>query len=116
MGPYSQGIRNGNILYAAGQVGVDPATGQMVEGGIVEQTRRALDNLSAVLQAAGGSLADVVKTTVFLSDLANFAAMNETYSSYFSDTFPPARSTVQVAGLPRNALVEIDCVAILEGK
>jgi len=115
MGPYSQAIRNGNFLYAAGQVGVDPATGQMVEGGIAEQTQRALDNLSAVLNAAGGSLDDVVKTTVFLSDMSNFALMNEVYANYFMDSVPPARSTVQVAGLPRNALVEIECVAILEG-
>lgn len=114
LGPYSQAIRAGNTLYTAGQVGLDPATGQLVEGGIVEQTRRALDNLSAVLEAAGSSLHDVVKTTVFLADLAHFGAMNDIYKGYFSESHPPARSTVQVAGLPREALVEIECVALLE--
>lgn len=114
LGPYSQAIRAGNIIYTAGQVGLDPATGQLIEGGIAEQTRRALDNLSAVLQAAGGTLHDVVKTTVFLADLAHFGAMNEVYKGYFSDDQPPARSTVQVAALPREALVEIECVALLD--
>ena len=114
MGPYSQAIRAGNLVYTAGQVGLDPATRQLVEGGIVEQTHRALNNLSAVLQAAGGTLHDVVKTTVFLADMGHFAEMNAIYKGYFSDTHPPARSTVQVAALPRNALVEIECVALLE--
>jgi 2-iminobutanoate/2-iminopropanoate deaminase len=114
LGPYSQAIRAGNIIYTAGQVGLDPATGQLVEGGIAEQTQRALQNLSAVLEAADSSLHDVVKTTVFLSDMAHFAAMNDIYKGYFSETHPPARSTVQVAGLPKAALVEIECVAVLE--
>ncbi len=114
LGPYSQAIRAGNTIYTAGQVGLDPATGQLVEGSVVEQTGRALQNLSAVLEAAGSSLHDVVKTTVFLSDMAHFAAMNEVYKGYFSESHPPARSTVQVAGLPKNALVEIECVAEVE--
>jgi 2-iminobutanoate/2-iminopropanoate deaminase len=95
-------------------VGLDPATGTLVEGGITEQTHRALDNLSAVLQAAGTNFASVLKTTVFLADMGDFAAMNDVYGSYFSNTDPPARSTVQVAGLPKNALVEIECIATLD--
>jgi 2-iminobutanoate/2-iminopropanoate deaminase len=114
IGPYSQGIRFGNVVYTAGQVGLDPATGKLVEGGIAEQTRRALENLSAVLQAAGTNFTGVLKTTVFLADMGDFAAMNEVYGSYFSNTHPPARSTVQVAGLPRSALVEIECIATLD--
>jgi len=114
IGPYSQGIRLGNIVYTAGQVGLDPTTGKLVEGGITEQTHRALDNLSAVLQAAGTNFEGVLKTTVFLADMGDFAAMNEVYGSYFTNTHPPARSTVQVAGLPRNALVEIECIATLD--
>ena len=112
---YSQAVQAGNLVFCSGQIPLDPDTKAMVEGGIAEQTQRALDNLSAVLNAAGGSLDDVVKTTVFLSDMSNFALMNEVYANYFMDSVPPARSTVQVAGLPRNALVEIECVAILEG-
>ena len=115
IGPYSQAIRAGNTIYTAGQVGLDPATGQLVSGGINEQTTRALDNLTAVLKAAGGTMRDVVKTTVFLADMADFAAMNDIYKGYFSESQPPARSTVQVAGLPRGGLVEIECVALLEG-
>ncbi len=114
IGPYSQAIRLGNIVYTAGQVGLDPATGKLVEGGIAEQTHRALDNLAAVLQAAGTNFAGVLKTTVFLADMGDFAAMNDVYGSYFTNTDPPARSTVQVAGLPRNALVEIECIATLD--
>ena len=113
IGPYSQGIRLGKIIYTAGQVGLDPSTSQLVQGGVEEQTHRALKNLSAVLIAAGSSLADVVKTTVFLADMADFSAMNAVYGTYFGD-IPPARSTVQVAGLPRNALVEIECIASLD--
>ncbi|HKP54477.1 MAG TPA: RidA family protein [Chloroflexia bacterium] len=114
IGPYSQGIRFGNVVYTAGQVGLDPATGTLVEGGIAEQTRRALDNLAAVLQAAGTNFAAVLKTTVFLADMGDFAAMNDVYGSYFSNTHPPARSTVQVARLPKDALVEIECIATLD--
>ena len=112
IGPYSQAIRAGNMLYTAGQVALDPASGQLVEGDIEAQTRRVLDNLAAVLQAAGGSLASVVKTTVFMQDLSEFAAMNVVYAEYFTGS-PPARSTVQVAALPRGGRVEIECVAVV---
>jgi len=113
IGPYSQAIKAGNLVYTAGQVGLDPQVGKLIEGGIAEQTRRALDNLSAILQAAGASLQNVVKTTVFLTDMAHFGAMNEVYKEYFGGGEPPARSTVQVAGLPLGAIVEIECVAML---
>lgn len=109
IGPYSQGIDAGSI-YCSGQVGADPSTGNL-EQGIVAQTTRVLSNLEAVLNAAGLSLRDVVKTTVFLVDLSEFAAMNEEYSRHFSSPFP-ARSTVQVAALPKGARVEIDAVAV----
>ena len=113
IGPYSQGIKFGGLVFTAGQVGFDPATGQFVEGGVEEQTRRALENVSAILEAAGTSLKQAVKVTVFLSDMSLFEAMNGVYKQFFSDT-PPARTTVAVAGLPRNALVEIECVAALD--
>jgi 2-iminobutanoate/2-iminopropanoate deaminase len=112
---YSQAIRIGDLVYTAGQVGADPKTGTLVEGGITEQTRRALENMSAVLNAAGSSLENVVKTTVFITDLANFGAMNDIYKQYFNTDAPPARSTVQVAGLPLGAIVEIECVAAIGG-
>ncbi len=112
IGPYSQAIRVGSTLYTAGQVALHPETGEIVAGGIEGQTRQVLENLTAVLQAAGGSLANVVKTTVFMQDLAEFGAMNAIYAEYFTGS-PPARSTVQVAGLPRGARVEIECVAVL---
>jgi 2-iminobutanoate/2-iminopropanoate deaminase len=111
LGPYSQAIINGNMVYTAGQIALDPQTGKLVEGGIDEQTHRVLDNLSAVLEAAGTSMRSVVKTTVFLSDLGNFAGMNAIYGTYFSPDTPPARSTVQVAALPLGALIEIECIA-----
>lgn len=116
IGPYSQAIRAGNFLYTAGQVGFDPQTGKLVEGGVAEQTRQALENLQAILHAAGCRMNCVVKTTVFLSDMANFSEMNDVYAQYFDANYPPARSTVAVAGLPRNALVEIECVALLEAR
>lgn len=112
IGPYSQAVRVGNLVYTAGQVALDPESGQLVEGGIEAQTRRVLDNLAAVLEAAGGSLANVVKTTVYLQDLGEFAAMNAVYAEYFTGQ-PPARSTIQVAALPRGSRIEIDCVAVL---
>ena len=115
IGPYSQAIQVGNFVYTAGQVGLDPATGDLIEGGIKEQTRQALANVAAVLDAAGCSPSDVVKTTVFIMDMADFAAMNEVYAGVFGTDNPPARSTVQVAGLPRGARVEIECVAVLGG-
>ena len=113
IGPYSQGIKIGGLVFTAGQVGFDPATGQFVEGGVEEQTRRALENVSAILEAAGTSLQQAVKVTVFLSDMSLFEAMNGVYKQFFTGT-PPARTTVAVAGLPRNALVEIECVAALD--
>jgi len=113
IGPYAQGVRVGNLVFTAGQGGMDPVTGQVVPGGIKEQTARTLDNLKAILEAAGSSLGQVVKATVYLKDMNDFAAMNAVYASYFgtdSDTLP-ARTTVEVARLPRNLLVEIDVVA-----
>ena len=113
IGPYSQGVIAGGFLYTAGQVGFDPATGELVDEGIAEQTARVLENLRAILQAAGLDLAHVVKTTVFLVDMADFTAMNEVYARTFGD-HRPARSTVAVAALPRGARVEIEAVAVLE--
>jgi 2-iminobutanoate/2-iminopropanoate deaminase len=114
IGPYSQAIRIGNTVYTSGQVALDPATGELVAGGIEAQTTRVLENLKAVLGAAGLDFAHVVKTTVFLKDMADFAAMNSLYARYFAPDgiVAPARSTVQVAALPKNALVEIECIAI----
>lgn len=111
IGPYSQAIASGNLVFASGQIALDPASGQLVQGDVQAQTQRALENLSAVLQAAGSSLGQVVKTTVFLTSMANFAAMNEIYGQYFTDE-PPARSTIAVAELPRNALVEVEAIAL----
>ena len=111
IGPYSQAIVVGDFVFASGQVALEPATGQLIEGDIQAQTRRALENLSAVLHAAGSSLADAVKTTVFLTTMSNFGPMNEVYAEYFTGD-PPARSTVAVAELPRNALLEIEAVAL----
>jgi 2-iminobutanoate/2-iminopropanoate deaminase len=108
--PYNQAIRAGGFVFCAGQVGLDPESGALVEGGIEAQTRRALDNIRAVLAGAGLGLEAVVKTTVFVTDLGDFAAMNAIYAEYFT-TDPPARSTVQVAGLPAGAVVEIEVVA-----
>jgi len=112
IGPYSQAIKANGFVFASGQVPLDPATGKMVQGGIGEQTERALNNLKAVLEAAGSSLDRVVKTTVFLADLGDFVEMNEAYGKFFGDV-PPARSTVEVSRLPRDARVEIDVIAML---
>ena len=112
IGPYSQAIIAGGFLYTAGQIPLDPKSGQVVEGDIVPQTRRVLDNLQAVLAAAGASWKDVVKTTVFLQDMADFPRMNEVYSAVLGEA-KPARSTVQVAALPRGVRVEIELVAHL---
>jgi len=113
IGPYTQAIRVGDTLYTSGLVALDPATGALVAGGIVEQTTRVLENLKAVLAAAGLDMSHVVKTTVFLKDMKDFAAMNELYAKYFAPegVVAPARSTVQVAALPKDALVEIECIA-----
>jgi len=114
IGPYSQGIKAGDFLFTAGQAGVDPASGRLVEGGITAQTRQALENIRAILEAAGSSLRSVVKCGVFLADLADFQAMNSVYAEFFpADKGPPARTTVQAAKLPMGALVEIDAVALL---
>jgi 2-iminobutanoate/2-iminopropanoate deaminase len=112
IGPYSQAIKANGFVFASGQVPLDPATGKMVQGGIGEQTERALKNLKAVLEAAGCSLDRVVKTTVFLADLGDFVEMNEAYGKFFGE-HPPARSTVEVSRLPRDARVEIDVIALL---
>ena len=110
IGPYSQATRAGGLLFTAGQVGFDPATGELVDGGIAEQTERVLLNIRAILQAGGLDMANVIKTTVFLVDMADFAAMNTAYASAFGD-HRPARSTVAVAALPRGARVEIEAIA-----
>ena len=112
IGPYSQAIKVGNLVFASGQVPIVPATGEFVEGGIKEQTRRSLTNAKAILEEAGTSLSKVVKTTVYLSDMANFAAMNEVYAEFFTQPYP-ARSAVAVKTLPKNALVEVECIAEL---
>ena len=113
IGPYSQAVRIGGMLFTSGQVALDPETGALVAGGIREQTTRVLDNLTAVLAEAGLDMAHVVKTTVFLKSMADFAAMNEIYATYLAPegVVPPARSTVEVARLPKDALVEIDLIA-----
>lgn len=111
IGPYEQAIKVGGFVYASGQIPLDPKTGNLVEGDIRIQTRRVMENLKAVLQASGSSLASVVKTTVFLKNIGDFAAMNEVYGQYMG-TAKPARSTVAVADLPRGALIEIDLIAL----
>ncbi len=115
IGPYSQAIRAGGLVFVSGQIPLDPQTGQLVDGGIEEQTRRVLLNIQAILEAAGLSLKNVVRTTVFLADLADFPKMNEVYAEFFSES-PPARTTVQAAGLPRGARVEVDAIAVAEGQ
>jgi 2-iminobutanoate/2-iminopropanoate deaminase len=110
IGPYAQAVVSNGIAYLSGQIPLDPATGQIVEGDIAAQTARVLENLKAVLAACGSSLDQVLKTTVYLKDLGEFARMNEVYARYFAAT-PPARSTVEVARLPREARVEIDAIA-----
>lgn len=113
VGPYSPALRVGHFLFVSGQVPIDPATGQIAAGDIAAQTRRVLDNVGALLRAAGLSFTDVVRTTVFLADMNDFAAMNDAYSTFFSEPYP-ARSTVQAARLPRDARIEIDAIAISE--
>ncbi len=115
IGPYAQGVRVGNLIFTAGQGGLDPVTGQVVAGGIAEQTKRSIENLKAILEASGSSLSQVVKATVFLKDMNDFSAMNAVYASYFTqgadDGTLPARTTVEVSRLPRNLIVEIEVVA-----
>lgn len=115
IGPYSQGIIANGFLFTAGQIPLDPAAGKIVEGGIVEQTNQVMQNLQEVLKAAGVTWAEVVKTTVFLQDLAHFPTVNEVYGKWLGDA-RPARSTVQVSALPRGAMVEIDVVAVVGSK
>ena len=112
IGPYSQAVKVGGMVFCSGQIPIDVATGEFVSNDVVEQTHQVLKNLSAVLEAAGGGLNNVVKTTVFLADMNDFTAMNEVYAEYFSDN-KPARATVQAARLPRDARVEIDCIAVV---
>jgi 2-iminobutanoate/2-iminopropanoate deaminase len=116
IGPYSQAIRCGQFLYASGQIPLDPATGELVGADVQAQTEQVMKNIQAVLAAVDASLAQVVKTTVFLTSMGDFQAMNAVYARYFEgpDRLPPARSTVAVAALPRQALVEIECVAVLD--
>lgn len=115
IGPYSQAVKinAGIMIFTAGQIPLDPATGRLIDGDISAQTRRVLENVKAILTASGATLENVVKTTVFMSDLGEFAAMNEVYGEYFPAN-PPARSTVEVKALPRGARVEIDTIAVLE--
>ena len=113
IGPYSQAVVHHGVAYLSGQIPLDPKTGQIVEGDVVVQTERVLENIKAVLAAAGCSLERVLKTTVFLRDIADFSRMNEVYARYFPNN-PPARSTVQAARLPRDASVEIDCIALVD--
>jgi 2-iminobutanoate/2-iminopropanoate deaminase len=112
IGPYSQAVRAGDLVFASGQIPIDPATGEFVAGGIVEQTEQVLLNLTAVFEAAGVSMSQVVKTTVFLVDMDDFTAMNEVYARFFGAE-PPARATVQAARLPRDARVEIEAIAVI---
>jgi 2-iminobutanoate/2-iminopropanoate deaminase len=112
IGPYSQAIKTGNMVFCSGQIPIDPKTGDFVSNDVAEQTEQVLINLKAVLAAAGADLNDVVKTTVFLADMSEFAAMNDVYSKHFVEN-KPARATVQAARLPRDARVEIDCIAVL---
>ncbi len=114
IGPYSQAVKVGNMVFVSGQIPLDPETGQLVAGGIEEQTRRVLLNLQAILEAAGLGLGEVVRTTVFLADLADFPKMNQVYAEFFGNV-PPARTTVQAAALPRGALIEVDAIAVTEG-
>ena len=112
IGPYSQAVKTGNMVFCSGQIPIDTATGEFVSDDVAEQTEQVLKNLSAVLEAAGSSLNNVVKTTVFLADMNDFATMNEIYSRFFNES-KPARATVQAARLPRDARVEIECIALV---
>jgi len=113
IGPYSQAVLSGSLAFCSGQIGLDPRTGSLVEGGVEAETRRVLDNLTAVLEAAGARPAQVVKTTIYLVDMADFAAVNAIYGEYFQEPYP-ARATVAVTALPRGARVEIDATAVID--
>ena len=115
IGPYSQAVRAGNLIFASGQIPIDPATGEFVAGGIAEQTEQVLRNLTAVFEAAGAGMNQVVKTTVFLLSMDDFAAMNDVYGRFFGEE-PPARATVQAARLPRDARVEIEAIALIRNE
>ena len=115
IGPYSPAVRSGQLLFVSGQIPLDPATGRMIDGDVAVQTRRVMDNLGAVLRSAGLSFGQIVRTTIFLADLEDFAKVNEIYGSYFSEPYP-ARATVQVARLPRDASVEIDAIAVFDSR
>ncbi|MGE0785931.1 MAG: Rid family detoxifying hydrolase [Sandaracinaceae bacterium] len=112
IGPYSQAVAAGDTVYLSGQIALDPSTGQMLDGDVRAQTERVMDNLAAVLAAAGASFASVVKTTIYLADMDDFAAVNETYAKRFEGMTPPARATVEVSRLPKGARVEIDMIAL----
>jgi len=112
IGPYSQAVKAGDLLFVSGQIPLDPVTGELVRSGVADETKKVLDNLKAIIEAAGGGLGDVVKTTIFLKDMGNFAVVNEVYGTYFPQPFP-ARATVEVARLPRDVNVEIEAVAKL---
>lgn len=112
IGPYSQGMIVGNMVYTSGQIPINPETGEMVDDDIIKQTHQAINNLSNVLLAAGSSLDDVVKTTVFVKNISDFSSINEIYALYFKNN--PSRSLVEVAALPKNALIEIECIAIIK--
>lgn len=111
IGPYSQAVQAGNTIYVSGQIPIDPAVGELVPGGIEEQTHRSLTNISNILSAAGYSMQDVVKTTVLLADIADFAAMNAVYAEFFTEPYP-ARAAFQAAAIPKGAKVEIECIAV----
>jgi 2-iminobutanoate/2-iminopropanoate deaminase len=113
IGPYNQAIRSGAMLFCSGQIAIDPATGKLIDGDVAAQTRRVLDNLAAVLKAGGCGFADVVKTTIFLADMADFATVNPIYAERFGNGTAPARSTVAVAALPLGARVEVEAIAIV---
>ncbi len=114
IGPYSQGIVCGNFLFVSEQIAIDPSTGELVSGDIKAQTERVLENIKAIIEAAGGKMSDIVKTTCFLTDLKNFREFNETYAKFFDDD-PPARTTVEVSSLPKGALIGIDAIAYIKG-
>ena len=114
IGPYSQAVQAGNLLFVSGQVPLDPKTGEMVQGDIAELTRRCMDSVVAILQEAGMTTANIVKTGIFLADMGDFAAMNEVYGSYFEEGIPPARAAVQPARLPKDARIEIEVIASTE--